>query len=46
MNDKQFNFFEAKISSDEIIKSINSQANNIQVIMVLQQNFIYNFQTN
>ena len=41
-----FNLFEAEISLDEIIKSMNSETKNLQVMMVLQQNFKDTFQMN
>ena len=44
---EKFNLCEAKISLHEIIKSINSQANNISSkTMALQRNFINTFQMN
>ena len=46
ISNKHFNLFEAEISLDEIIKSINCETKNLQVMMVLQQNFKDTFQMN
>ena len=46
ISNEYFNLFEAEISLDEIIKSINSKTKNLQVMMVLQQNFKGTFQMN
>ena len=46
ISNEHFNICEAEISLDEIIKSINSKTINLQVMMVLQQNFLDTFQIN
>ena len=46
ISNEYFNLFEAEISLDEIIKSINSETKILQVMMVLQQNFKGTFQMN
>ena len=46
ISNEYFNLFEAEISLDEIIKSINSETKILQVMMVLRQNFKGTFQMN
>ena len=45
-HNEHFNLFEAEISLDKIIKSINSETIKLQVMMVILQNFINTFQMN
>ena len=46
ISNKHFNICEVEISLDEIIKYINSEIINFQVMMALQQNFVNTFQMN
>ena len=46
ISSKHFNICEVEISLDEIIKYINSEIINFQVMMALQQNFVNTFQMN
>ena len=44
VSNKHFNLCEAKICLDEIIKPVNSETINLQVMMALRPNFIDTFQ--
>ena len=46
ISNEHFNICETEISLDGIIKFINSEIINLQVMMVLQQNFVNTFQMN
>ena len=46
ISNEHFNICEAEISLDEIIKYINSEIINLQLMMILRQNFVNTFQIN
>ena len=45
-SNEHFNICEAEISLDEMIKYINSEIINLQLMMILRQNFVNTFQIN